>query len=256
MPSSEPSQQENIENPEETVLSTIKKGLEVEAIEVRVARGVFEEELADAFENPELTFILDKDPVRIFNKGYHDDTLAYEDKDFDLDLDGVEVVGVDNENINTKEARSLYERHELKEPRTGKVFRVDQMIYNNAYFPFNTLNAATIGEQRQKEMSIIPDFVDSNYGSAFDKKVIGVAKKEVLSISFDGYIFAFSRFVYSNGGEHVELEIEQYKKEDSEGRKCIRRSNIIEGFGIKEFSELKTSVQGKIETAKPQVTNQ
>lgn len=245
----------NIESSEvhdkETPSSAIKKGLEIEAKEVRVARGVFEEELTEAFENPDLIFTLVQDPIRIFNKGYHDDTLAYDDEDFDFDdEEEISLIGPDNQDMGIKESRSLYERHDLKEPRTGKIFRIDQMIYNHAYFPFNSREAGLVEEQRQKEVSVIPDFVDTDYNSAFDKKFAAYAKKESLSIGFDGYIFTFSRFVHSNGGEHIELQIEQYKREDFEGKKCIRKSNTLEGFGTKEFSELKQAVLEKIRTAK------
>jgi hypothetical protein len=166
----------------------------------------------------------------------------------------VTLIDSNNEEINIKESRSLYERHDLKEPRTGKIFRIDHVVYNHAYFPFNSREAGLVGEQRKREMSIIPDFVDTDYSSAFDKTFDTSAKKESLSVSFDGYIFIFSRFVHSSGNEHIELEIEQYKKEDSEGRKCIRKSNIVEGLGSKEFLELKNAISEKVKTAKSKAT--
>lgn len=248
------SRTESAGNEKETISNAIKKGLEVEAIEVRVARGILEEELTEGFENSELTFILDKDPIRIFNKGYHDDTLAYDDKDFNLEEEGVTLVDSNDEGINVKESHSLYERSDLKEPRTGKIFRIDHMVYNHAYFPFNSREAGLVEEQRQREMSIIPDFVDTDYSSAFDKTFDTSAKKESLSVGFDGYIFIFSRFAHSNGSEHIELEIEQYKREDSEGRKCIRKSNVVEGLGPKEFLELKNAILEKVKTAKPKAS--
>ena len=243
-------QAESAVNEKETIPNVIKKSLEIEAIEVRVAMGILEEELTDAFENPELTFVLDKNPMRLFNKGRGDDTLAYDDEDFNLEQEGVSIIDSNNEEISIKKAHSLYERYDLKEPRTGKIFRIDQMVYNHAYFPFNSREAGLVGEQRQREISIIPDFVDTDYSSAFDKTFDTYAKKESLSVGFDGYIFIFSRFVHSNGNEHIELEIEQYKREDSEGRKCIRKSNTVEGLGSKEFLELKKAVLEKVKTAK------
>jgi len=235
---------------EETISSTISKSLKKEEMEIIVANGILQEELIDTFYNSDVTMILDKNPIKKFNNGYHDDTLAYNDEDFNLQTEGVAFTTSDGADINIKEAHSLYERHDLREPRMGKVIRVDHMIYNDAYFPFNSLAAGTLNEQKQREIAVISDAVNTDFNSAFDKTVESTAKKEVLSIGFDGYIFAFARFAHSNGAEHIELQIEQYRNESGEERKCLRKSNILEGFGVTEFGELKAAVENKIQTAK------
>lgn len=242
-----------VPDPENPISSVIDKGLNRESMEIVVAKGILQEELIDTFYNPDLTMVLDKDPVKIFNRGHHDDTLAYDDDDFNFQEEGVVFTSSDGVEVNVREAHSLYERHDLREPRMGKVIRVDHMVYNEAYFPFNSLAAGILNEQKQREVAVISDAVNTDFDSAFDKKVESTTKKEVVSISFDGYIFAFTRFVHSNGAEHIELQIEQYRNESGEERKCLRKSNILEGFGVVEFAKLKTEIENKIRTAKPKV---
>lgn len=245
------SEQTDIEQPEGAIIPSIRRALNVETRELKSAEYVLNEELIGAFENPNMVFILEREPVRTFNNGYHSDTLVYDDKDFETG--DITVTGANGENINIKEAYSLYERYDLKEPMTGKIVRINQMTYNHAYFPFNTMRAGTLEAQKQGELQIIPDFLDSNRKSAFDEIVVDKAKKEDISISFDGYIFSFSRIVHKNGTQHVELEIEQYNREHAEEKKCLRRSNVLEGFGITEFERLKTVIQDTVKRAKPKV---
>lgn len=240
-----------IEYTEGTIIPVVNRGLVREAQEIETAKYVLNEELIYEFENQDMTFILEREPQKIFNKGFHNDTLAYDDPDFNFDTGEITFKNSNGEGLNMKESHSLYERYDLREPMTGKIIRINQMTYNRAYFPFNSMEAGTLDSQKQGELRTIQDFLDTDRNSAFDRTVESTAKKEEISISFDGYIFSFSRIVHNNGGEHIELEIEQYKKEDAEDRKCLRKSNTLEGFGVLEFQKLKNAIQDTVKRAKP-----
>jgi hypothetical protein len=247
------SEQTKSEFAEGTIIPVVNNGLIKEAKEIETAKYVLNEELIYEFENKDMTFILEREPQKIFNKGFHNDTFAYDDPDFNFNIGDTTVTNSNGEGISMREAHSMYERYDLKEPMTGKIIRINQMTYNHAYFPFNSMGAATLNNQKQGEIEMIQDFLDTDRDSAFDKTIESTAKKEEISISFDGYIFSFARFVHSNGGEHIQLEIEQYKKEDAEDRKCLRKSNTLEGFGVLEFQKLKNAIQDTVRRAKPRV---
>ncbi len=227
----------DLDNPKTS--AAVERSLNIEAKELMTAKYVLNEELIDTLADEKIHFSLENEIPLKYNMGYYNDTLVYDDPDFDVDA---EIQGESGEKRNIKEAISKYTRHDLLEPATKKVIRIDQTVFNSAYFPFNTVNASRVEKLKNIELSRNGGFRDKLWKSAFDVDVEKFAKKEDIKISFDGYIFTFAKFVNKKKEERIELEIEQYnydKDSKTSTKKCLRKSNVIEGFESNQFEGLK-----------------
>jgi hypothetical protein len=179
-----------LDNPK--TCATVEKSLSTEVKELVSAKYALSAELFDILSDEEIHLSLKKEVSLRYNMGYHDDTLVYDDPDFDIDA---EILGNNGERGPIREAASKYTRHDLLEPATKKVIRIDQTVFNSAYFFFNPSRASRLEELKTAALARIGEFQDRCKTSAFDVDVNEFAKKEDIKMSFDGYIFTFARFV-------------------------------------------------------------
>lgn len=245
--------QTSSEPSENAIGSSIRRALNVETRELKAAEYVLNEELIDMLENPNMVFTLEREPSKVYNAGHPRENLVYDDPNFDIDATITVGEGEMQKSFQVKTAFSSYERSDLQEPMTKKTVRIDHSVYNSAYFPFKSGRKEELETDKQLELGRLDDFRQLSYSSAFDAVILEKAKEEDVQISFDGYIFSFSKIVHSNGGEHIELEIEQLGRDGISMNKCLRKSNPLEGFGVAEFEKLKSIVDDTVKRAKPRV---
>lgn len=234
------SAEEGIENqgaPLEKLKKIIHNAISNDTTEYKSAIYTLEEELLPLLGDPNNNISLENNPRRRYEPGYyHEDIVPSGMQDF--------AEKVEYEDGYPVEPMAYTQTYKFRMAE-GKELRVYNKVFNPAYFPFNTLEAERIENQKKVEVERYDEFRGRKLeSSGFDVQIPANAVKESLTLVFQGYIYTFTKMAHHKRDDTYSLKIEQFvsTKDGNRAKEVVRESRSLGIFGMQEFELLKETV--------------